>query len=70
MKPNRCPSCNMTIFDLEGDIFFGKSFDYWIDLQTRVEEIDGVKLMDEIVRLKAKLYTYQEAIEKLNKEVK
>ncbi len=37
----------------------GHPVDYWIELQTRVEELNAVKLIEEIVHLKAKLYSYE-----------
>jgi len=69
MKYNRCANCGFTILDLDGGIFLGHTLDYWIDLQARVDEIDATKLVEEIVRLKAKLFDYQ-AIEKLYKDIK
>lgn len=46
-------------------VFLGKPFDYWVDLQTRVEEINATKLIEEIVHLKAKAYDYETQMNKI-----
>jgi hypothetical protein len=67
----RCPSCNHDILDIsiEHAVFLGKPMEYWIELQAKVEELDAVTLMDEITKLKAELYTYQNAVKLLNERI-
>ncbi|RLA40679.1 MAG: hypothetical protein DRR06_17095 [Gammaproteobacteria bacterium] len=69
MKCNKCTNCGFTVLDLEGGVFLGRNFSYWVELESKAERLDVTNLMDEIVRLKAKLFSYQE-IEKLYKDIK
>lgn len=43
--------------------FMGHSFDYWINLQKQAENLDSVRLIEEIAQLSAKVYRYEKLID-------
>jgi hypothetical protein len=66
----RCPRCQHDLYNLKGGMLLGKPIEYWIDVQTKIEEfgLDGV--MNENFKLKAKLYDIEMAYNELRSAMK
>jgi len=48
-----------------GDLILGHSFEYWMTLQQRAEELKVVDLIEEIAKLRGKLQFYESRIEQM-----
>jgi hypothetical protein len=55
----KCPNCQHQLANTITFEFLGHKADYWIDLESRAEELNVVELLKENTRLKAKLYNME-----------
>jgi hypothetical protein len=46
--------------------FLGHDVEYWIELQSMVDKIDGTTLMSENAKLRAKVSYYEQCIKEMN----
>ena len=47
--------------------FFGKPFDYWLELERQAKNLNATKLLDELAYMRARVSFYEERIDDMSK---